>query len=318
MFALTWCLLSAIEPVRAEKERIDEIKQAEARKAAEAEQARIDGIKSNIAKIASLEPRSGGPFRSAADYQQHITWLKELAITDEVFGEFIEEANTARDAALFKLTQWHKDALEREEADRKRAEQQAALDKQREEQEATAKRQREAEEALEKKASEAGERKAAEEKAAQEKAEREQREKDATEHRRLSKIQAAIEIKRTIPDRAHGLTSEALDRLIVTELESKPTADDFEELLPDAIEAWDKSIKTLSTILAETRASEEKFRRDEEARLPDKDKLLRWCDAIASIPEPAVLNDKAQRVLQRYASDLLKLCDRLRSDIEKL
>ena len=66
------------------------------------------------------------------------------------------------------------------------------------------------------------------------------------------------------------------------------------------------------------REAEAKRRRDEEARLPDKEKLVRWCDAIASIPEPEVLNDKAQKILRRYGTDLSKFVQRLQSDIGKL
>lgn len=304
-------------PVREEKERVDEIKQTEARKAAEAEQARIDGIKANIEKIATTA-REQSPNDTAADYQQHITWLTELAITDEVFGEFVDEANTARDAALFKLTQWHDAAVNREETDRKQAAEKAALDQQREEQEATEQRLREAEEALEKKALEAEELKAAEEKAAQEKGELEQREKREAQERRVWKIKAAIDSQRNMPDRTMGLSSQALGRMILAEKADEPTEEGFAEFLPQAKQAWQESIDRLEVMADDARAVEEKERRDEEARLPDKDKLVRWCESIADIPEPEVLNDKAQKILKRYASDLSKFTQRLRSDIEKL
>jgi len=304
-------------PVRDEKERVDEIKQAEARKVAEAEQARVDGIKANVEKIVATA-REQNPSDTAADYQQHITWLTELAITDEVFGEFVEEAITTRDAALFKLTQWHEQAIEREEADRKRADERAEIDQQKKELEAAQEKQRKAEEALEKKAREAEDLKASEEKAAQEKAELEQREKLEVEQRRVSKIKAAIHIERTLPDRAKGSSSQALDRLIVAEKAAEPVEEDFGEFLPEAKQAWQESIERLEVMADDARAVEEKERRDEEARLPDKDKLLRWCEAIADIPEPEVLNDKTQKLLKRYASDLSKFTDQLRSDIGKL
>ena len=66
------------------------------------------------------------------------------------------------------------------------------------------------------------------------------------------------------------------------------------------------------------REAEEKTRRDEEALLPDKEKLTRWCDAIAAITDPELLHDKAQKILRRYGGDLSKLLQRLSADIGKL
>ena len=304
-------------PVRAEKDRIDEIKQAEARKAAEAEQARIDGIKENIAKI-EFTAREQNPLDTASDYQTHITWLNELAITEDVFGEFVDEAKTARDAARFKLTQWHSLALEREEDDRKRAEEKAKLDKQRKEQEATEKRQREAGEALEKEKLDAEERKAAEEKAATEKAEREAQQKAIIETNRITNIKEAIDIKATIPDRATNMSAFALDGLIDAEQDSKPDELIFQEFTAEAIDAWQQSLDRLAVMAKETRALEEQERRDEEARLPDKAKLVRWCDAIATIPEPEVLNDDAQKIIKKFAPELEKFYGRLSAAIGKL
>ncbi len=304
-------------PVRAEKERVDEIKQAEARKVAEAEQERIDGFRDNIELIVATA-REQNPNDTAADYQQHITWLKELTIDEEVFGEFVEEANTARDAALFKLTQWHDAALGREEADHRRAEQQAEIDRQKEELEAAQEKQLKAEEALAKKAREAELRKAAEEKAAHEKAEREQQEKDEAEGRRVSKIRDAIDIIATIPGRSFNMSSEQLSLLINDVRNNEPCEAIFQEFLAAANTVRTASLESLDAMMAEAKEREEKARREEEAKLPDKAKLVRWCDAIASIPEPEVLNDKAQKLLQRCALDLLKICDRLRADIAKL
>ncbi len=308
--------VKAIEnPVRAEKERIDEIKQAEARKVAEAEQARVDNIKANIEKIAATA-REQNPNDTAADYQQHITWLKELAITDEMFGEFVEEANTARDAALFKLTQWHDAALGREETDRRHAAEQARIDREKKDLEAAQEKQREAEAKLEKKAREADERKAAEEKAATEKAEREEKDKQATEQRRITAIEGRMNELSEFGEYATGATSikNAISSLENRELK----AADFAEHLARAYQLKTIRINALNGLLKDVEADEERRRKDDEARRPDRDKLLRWCDAIAEIPEPEVLNDKAQKVLRRCARDLSNLTDRLRSDIAKL
>lgn len=302
-------------PVRAEKERIDEIKQAEARKAAEAEQARIDGIHDNIEKIAATA-REQNPNDSAADYQQHITWLTELAITDEMFGEFVAEANTAREAALFKLTKWHDAALGREETDRRHTAQQVRIDRQQKELEAAQEKQREAEAKLEKKAREAEDRKAAEEKIAQEKAEREQREQRAAENRRVQKINERLADLATFGQYASG--SAALADAIGS-LESRQLAEaDFEEFYAEAVAAKRVQLDELRNSLVDEKAAEERHRKDEEARLPDRDKLLRWSDAITEIPEPAVLNDKAQKLLRRCVGELDRFIGRLRSDIRKL
>jgi len=325
------------EPVRVEKERVDEIKQAEARKTAEAEQARIDGIKANIDKIAATA-REQHPDDTAADYQQHMKWLTELAITDEVFGEFVPDAKIQRDAALFKLGQWHERAEQHEADDRQRKADQARLDQEREDLEAAQEKQREAEAKLEqdnreaeqrkreaKKAAdkieqekhEADERKAADEKAARENTEREKAE---AETKRVSDIKAAI---RGIGDIAVGaervgLVAESLQRLAEAKRREEPTEAEFQEFLPAAKTAWQELIVTLEIMAKDARDREEQARRDDEARLPDRDKLLRWCDAIDAIPEPEVLNDKAQKLLKRYGVDLSKLIERLRSDIEKL
>lgn len=308
--------VKAIEsPVREEKERIDEIKQAEARKAAEVEQARVDGIQDNIEKIAATA-REQNPNDTAADYQQHITWLTELAITDEMFGEFVEEANTARDAALFKLTQWHDAALGREETDRRHAAEQARIDREKEELEAAQEKQREAEAKLEKKAREAEERKAADQKTATEKAEREEKDKQATEQRRITAIEGRLNELAEFGEYATDATAiqHAISSLEKRELKTA----DFAEHLARANQLKTIRLNALNGLLKDVEADEERRRKDDEARLPDKDKLARWCDAIASIPEPEVLNDKAQKLLQRHACNLLKFADRLRSDIAKL
>lgn len=304
-------------PVRDEKERIDEVKQAEARKAAEAEQKRVAEIHENIAKIAATA-REQHPDDTAADYQQHIAWLTELAITEEVFGELVDDAKTERDAALFKLSQWHEQAVKREADDERRKNEQAELDRKKKELDKIEAKQKKEAARIAKGIQEAAELKATTEKAAKEKADREDREKSEAEKKRVDNIKAAIEIKRTIPDRSQGMSSEALDRLIVAEKACQPAEADFAEFTDEAVIAWKKSIEILEAMGKNARRLEEQTRHDEEARLPDRDKLLRWCDAIAAIPEPEVLNDKAQKILRRYSGDLSKFVDRLRSDIGKL
>lgn len=307
-------------PVRAEKERIDEIKQAEARKAAEAEQQRIDDIQDNIAKITATAAEQH-PDDKASDYGQHIRWLTELQITKEVFGEFVSEANTARDAALFKLTQWHEQAVKREADDVRRRQEQAELDRQKKkldkqkvEQEVEAKR-------IQDEQREVDERKAADEKEAQEAQEATERAEEArklAEESRIKGIKDAIEIKRTISIRAQGSSSAALAELATAEKAAKPTEADFAEFLPEAMSAHRQAFNTLETMVRDAQIREEKERRDYEARLPDKEKLVRWCDSIEDRPTPEVLNDKAQKILRQYSVDLTKLVRRLRSDIGKL
>jgi len=307
----------AEDPVRAEKERVDEIKQTEARKAAEAEQGRIDGIKANIKKIADTTLYWSRD-DTASDYEQHTMWLIELQITKELFGEFVEEANTARDAALFKLVQWRDQALQCEQDDARRKAEQAALDQQREEQAATEQRQREAEEALEKKAREAEEMKAAEERAAEKKDEQEKESKATAEGERILHIRASIIATEDAGRDLDGKSPEFLSNSLKLLQGDPPREDEFQEFLTAARAAWQKTLYAIETEIKVAAEREEKERRDEEARLPDKDKLFRWCEAIADIPEPEVLNDKTQKLLKRYASDLSKFTDRLRSDIAKL
>lgn len=304
-------------PVRDEKERVDEIKQAEARKIAQAEQARVEGIKTNIEKIVATA-REQNPNDKASDYQQHITWLKELALTDEVFGEFVEEAGTARDAALFKLTQRHEQAIEREEADRKRADEWAEIDQQKKELEAAQEKHREAEEALEKKAREAEELKTAEERAAEKKDEQEKESKAATERERIAHIRALISAAEDAGRDLDGKSPGFLSNSVTLLRGDLPREDEFEEFFTEACDVWQKTINAIKAEMKVAAERQEKERHDEEARLPDKDKMLRWCEAIADIPEPEVLNDKTQKLLKRYASDLSKFIDRLRSDIAKL
>jgi len=310
--------VKAIEaPVRAEKERIDEIKQAEARKAAEAEQQRVDAIRENIAKIIGTAAEQS-PDDTAADYGQHITWLKELAINEEVFGELVDEANTARDAALFKLTQWHEQAVKREADDVRRKNQQAELDRKKKELDKIEAKQKKEAVRSEKGKRAAKDRKAADEKAARQATERAKEARKLAEESRITDIKSAIEIKRGIPIRAEGSSSAALEGLITAEKAAEPTQADFAEFLPEARAAWQYSLDALEVMAKDEREHEEKQRRDEEARLPDRKKLTRWCDAIASITDPEVLNDKAQKILRRYGGDLSKLVQRLRSDIGKL
>jgi len=328
--------LKVIEaPVRVEKERIDEIKQAEARKAAEAELRRVDDIHANIEKIAATACEQN-PNDTAADYQQHMAWLTELAITDEVFGEFVNDAKTERDAALFKLGQWHERAEQREADDRQRKADQARLDKERQELEAAQEKQREAEAKLEKENSEADEREATAkaerekndreaeqrkanlEKAEQEKNDREEREAAKKETDRIDCIKGFIGVILESPTMYEGLLADAIDVIITQTQEKEPTEDDFAEFLPEAMLAWKTSIAALEVMATKARRNEEQARRDDEARLPDRDKLLRWCNALAEIPQPEVLNEKAQKILRRYSVDLTKLVQRLRSDIGKL
>lgn len=304
-------------PVRAEKERIDEIKQTEARKAAEAEQQRVDGIMADIEQIAATA-REQNIDATAADYQQHIKWLGALVISELSFAEFVDEANTARDAALFKFTQWHEQAVKREADDVRRKQEQAELDRQKKkldkqkvEQEAEAQR-------IKDEQREADERKAADEKEARQATERAEESRKLAEENRIINIRSAIEIKRTIPNRASGSSSAALEGLITAEKAAEPTLADFDEFLTEAKAVWLESIKTLRIMVKNEREAEEKTRREEEARLPDKQKLVRWCDAIATITKPEVLNDKAQKILRRYGGDLSKLLQRLQSDIGKL
>lgn len=305
-------------PVREEKERIDEIKQAEALEAAEAEQKRIESIHERIGDIRDSVARVhafGIP--DVKQIKKEIKGLEHLQI-DDSFGEFADEASDAKVAAVAKLREVYAAAIVRDEDNRKRIEEQAALDKQREEQEATEKRQREAEEALEKKAREAEARKAAEEKEAQEKADREEADRTAAEDKRIGDIKFAIEVKRTIPIRAEGSSSSYLYDIIASEKANPPTEAEFAEFLPDAKITWQESIDALEVMAKDEREHEAKQRHDEEARLPDKEKLTRWCDAIAAIPEPEVLNDKAQKILRRCGDDLSKFVVRLRADIGKL
>lgn len=304
-------------PVREAKEAVDEIQQEIARKAAKAEQARVDAIKANIEKIAATA-REQNPDDTAADYQQHMTWLTELAITDEIFGEFVDDAKTERDAALFKLGQWLERAEQREADYIRRKAEQAALDLRKKELDEIEAKQKKESDRIDKEKREADERTAAAEKLEQEKTEREERETAEAEQKRVDRIKAAIDSLATIPDRAAGISSERLDQVIVNEKVMEPTAIDFAEFLPDAMQAWKTSIETLGNMRHAASDAEEQARRDAEARLPDRDKLLRWCDALADIPEPEVLNAKAQKTLRRYTGDLAKFLERLRSDIGKL
>lgn len=326
---------AAESPVRAEKERADEIKQAEARREAEAEQKRIADIRERIDTIEGAA-REQHPDDNAANYNERIDLLNELQITEEVFAEFVDEANTARDAALFKLTQWHEQALQREADDVRRKEEQARLDKEREELEAAQEKQRQAEaeleqekreaekreaaakSELEQRNREADERKAEQEKAATEKAEQEKETTANVERERVAHIRASITAYEDARCDLDGRSSVFLSNSLTLLQGDPPREDEFQELLTEAREAWQETIDTLEIMLKDAGEREEKARRDEEARLPDKDKLVRWCDAIASIPEPEVLNDKAQKILKRYGGDLTKLTDRLCSDIQKL
>ena len=316
--ALVRQIRTAEGPVRAEKERIDEIKQAEARAAAEAEQARIDTIKDNISKIEATA-REQHPSDTSSDYQQHITWLIELAITEEVFGEFVEDAKTARDASLYKLEQWHKLALEREQADKQRAEQQAELEAKQKELDKIAAKQQEEAERLEKEKSDAEERKAEEEKAVQEKAESEQRRKARDEENRICTIKSAIHVKATIPDRATNMSAHALDGLIEAEKDNKPDELIFQEFTAEAIQAWQQSLDRLGIMAAETRALEEQERLEEAAKMPDRDKLSNWFNALVTASAcPEVGSKDAQKIVNRYGAELAKLTDNLRKAIAKL
>lgn len=302
-------------PVRTEKERVDEVKQTEARKAAEAEQARVDDIKDNIEKI-SATAREQNPNDTASDYQQHITWLTELAITEEVFGEFIEDAKTARDAALFKLTQWHEQAVQREADDKRRADEQAEIDAQKETLKAAQKKIDDDAAALQKKQDKAAEAEAATKKADEEKAAQEQRERDEAEERRVAKI---TELLNDLASFGQHASDSASIRDAIRSLKNREiTKAEFTENTHRAAEIKANRLEAMAATLIKVEEQEERQRKDEEARLPDRDKLIRWCDALEAIPEPEVLNDKAQKLLKRYAGDLSKFTGKLRSDIGKL
>lgn len=291
-------------PVRAEKERVDEIKQAEARKAAEAEQARIDAIKENIAKI-EFTAREQHPADTSSDYQTHITWLTELAITEEVFGEFVDEAKTVRDAALFKLTQWHDLALEREAADKKRAEEQAEIDRQKKKLD-----EREAEQKVAAKRIAKGIQDAADLQAETERKEREH------EELRVAGIEARIDALRTYD--AYVIGSSALRHSIKALENQTPTARYFAEFVEQAEAVRQKQLDELRQKLKAAEASEEQERRDEEARRPDKEKLVRWCEALDDVLRPEVLNDDAQKVRAKFGGELDKLLSKMYAAIEKL
>jgi len=326
--------IKAIEgPVRSEKERVDEIKQAEARELAQLEQKRIDAIKANIEKI-SATAREQNPSDKASDYQQHISWLTELAITEEVFGELVDDAKTARDAALYKLNQWHEQTVQREADDARRADERAALDRQREEQDARAEKLREENERIENEKREAKEREAAAEKAEQkrkddaaeaeaatkkaedEKADQEQRDKDEAEERRVAAINDRLSEIASFGQ--HANDSAALKDAIVSLENRQLSESDFAEHYQKAIHVQSIRLDALRALLADVEKLEERQRKDDEARLPDREKLIRWCEQLEAIPEPEVLNDKAQKLLKRYAGELTKFTGKLRSDIGKL
>ena len=299
-------IVAAETPVRAEKERVDEVKQAEARKAAELEQARIDGIKENIGRIEATA-REQHPSDTSADYQQHITWLTELEIGKDVFGEFVDEAKTVRDAALYKLTQWHKLALEREAADKQRAAEQVEIDRQKKELD-----EREAEQKEEAARIAKGIQDAVDLQAEIERKERE------AEELRVAAIQNRIDELRTAGAYANDAASL---RGAIKALENQtPTAEVFAGFLNEALIVRGTRLAELKQQLAETEEREEQERRDEEAKLPDKQKLVLWLTALEVIVNdaPVVINDAVKKVINRYRSDAIKLVESLRKATDKL
>lgn len=199
---ITGLLLEIEEPLKREKARVDEEKEAKKRQKEEAERARVKAIRDKIEAIRVLiidtQNRSSVEIRTMAD------GLMDLAITKEEFQEFYDEAMSVRLNSFEALLTAEQNRQAWEEQETARKAEAERLEKQRQEQEAEAKRledvrkaeeeknrkEREAVEAKRRKIQEEKDRAAfelaARQKAeydAREKVEREEREKKAREVR---------------------------------------------------------------------------------------------------------------------------------------
>lgn len=285
------------DPVRQEKERVEEIQQAEARKAAEAEAQRVQTIRDNIDSIKSMAAEQF-PGDTAKDYADRIETLNGMTIDAKTFAEFSEEAVTARDAALFKLTQWHEMAEQREADDARRAAEDAEL--KRRQDEIREREQRIADEERQKR-----EAKEAEEQAARE-----------AEAKRQQAIDNRIGQLRIAGN--HAETSAAIRDSITVLKAIELTDDDYAERIDQAREIKRDQLAALNTRLVRVTAQEDEAKRDAEAKMPDKKKLQLWLGQIEAIKAPTVINSQAQKIVTRHGSDLTKLAESLRKAIDKL
>ena len=195
--------------------------------------------------------------------------------------------------------------MEREADDKKRAEEQAEIDRQKKELDEREAEQREEAERLEKEKREATERGEAEEKKTRE-----------HEELRVAGIRARIDELREFGEYAEG--SAALRDAILALDSLQLHKEHFAEMLEQAVAAKIDRLAELKRRLAEAEAAEEQQRLDEEARLPDRDKLVRWCEALDDVLRPEVLNDDAQKVLAKFGGELDKLLSKMYAAIEKL
>lgn len=323
-------------PLAKEKERIDDIARAEARKAAEAEQQRVADIGAAIKRISDMaaEQRTGD---TSETYAKRIDTLKALPMTQDVYAEFLEDANTARDAALYKLGQWHEAAVAREAQERQLAEQAEQL---RLQQEAIDKQQREIEEreraASEKQAAADAAAKAAEDKAAAEEAERaaekqrQQVEAEQAEADRVRAIQERINTLRTMPERFAGFPAATIASSRESMATMTPTAEqNFGEFLAEAQRVHREVLATLDDMHAaavederQAEIARKQAEEDEErarlARLSDAEKIREWSIALRQVSAPHVLDTKAQKIVQRNVADLDAFLDRLENSANKL
>lgn len=118
---ITAAILAIEKPMRDEKEIIDEERRAEARRQAEAEQARVNAIREAIYNIKALAANRD-QYEGSVAIAEAIKRIQDESFTEGRYAEFLDEAIQARDATLYRLEEWYRVAVMREAEDRYRKE----------------------------------------------------------------------------------------------------------------------------------------------------------------------------------------------------